>query len=149
MIKYYFLLTAILISLSSFSQTDITKSEAYFSKASSLFDTENYETAILYCDSAITFNAENLEAYAYRGVCKFKLKRFEKAIKDFDLALILNDGYAEIYYYRGLSKLELGANTQACEDLYEAYNLDFKDVLEIIEANCDLKDDSKKEKKKK
>ena len=135
--------------MSVFSQANVTKSLAYFKQASNYFDEQKYETAIKYCDSAITTNAENLEAYAYRGVCNFNLKKYETAIQDFDLALILNDGYAEVYYYRGLSMLELGANKKACADFYEAYNLDFKEVIKIIEANCEIEDKGKNKKPKK
>lgn len=124
------------------------KSKAYFEKANVYFDKADYHTTLLYCDSAILFDTENLEAYAYRGVCKFQLKDYEAAIKDFDLALILNSGYAEVYYYRGLCKKELGADKQACEDWYNAYNLGFKSVMKIIKANCKIQEDPKKEKKK-
>lgn len=137
-----------LMSLSLFSQSNPSKSLVYFETASKYFDAEKYELAIKYCDSAITTNAENLEAYAYRGVCNFNLKKYETAIQDFDLALILNNGYAEVYYYRGLSMLELGAKKKACTDFYEAYNLDFKEVIKVIEANCELeKEDNKEENK--
>ena len=142
--KIFFLfIISIIISLSAFAQTDKYKSQQYFDTANTYFDQENYEVVINYCDSAIKYDAENLEAYAYRGVSKFSLDRYEDAISDFDLTLILNNGYAEIYYYRGLCKLELGANNQACEDFYDAYNLDYKDVMKIIEANCSIKEEKK------
>ncbi len=149
MYKYIFIIIATLISLTGFSQVNKAKSIAYFEKASTNFDEQKYKIAIKYCDSAIVTDAENLEAYAYRGVSNFYLKKYETAIKDFDLALILNNGYAEVYYYRGLSMLELGAKKKACEDFYEAYNLDFKDVMKIIEANCELDDKGKKKEQNK
>ncbi len=128
-----------------FAQTDKFKSDAYFTKANEYFDKEDFKTTILYCDSAIEANSENLEAYAFRGVCKFELKQYEEAIKDFDLTLILNDGYAEIYYYRGLAKFELGDKKQACEDWMEAYSLGYKAVMDLIEDNCELEKEKKKE----
>jgi len=137
--KYILLLVGMLFTINLFAQVDKVKSKEYFHKADSLFDLQKHELVILYCDSAIVQDAENLEAYAYRGVSEFNLKRYEEAINDFDLTLILNNGYAEIYYYRGLSKLELGVKKQACEDFYEAYNLDYKEVMQVIEENCDLK----------
>jgi len=143
--KYLLLLISVLFATNLFSQVDKAKSKEYFAKADVLFDKENYEQVILYCDSAIVSDAENLEAYAYRGVSKYNLNKFEEAIIDFDLTLILNNGYAEIYYYRGLCKLELGVAKQACEDFYEAYNLDYKEVLKIIEANCEIEKNTKKE----
>ena len=138
--KYFILLVSMFFTINLFSQVDKVKSQEYFHKADSLFDMQKHELVILYCDSAIAQDAENLEAYAFRGVSKFNLNKFEEAINDFDLTLILNNGYAEIYYYRGLSKLELGENEQACEDFYEAYNLDYKEVMKIIEANCKLEE---------
>ena len=119
------------------------KSKAYFEEANVHFDKEDYQMALLYCDSAILFDTENVEAYAYRGVCKFQLKDYESAIEDFDLALVLNNGYAEVFYYRGLCKKELGADKQACEDWYIAYNLGMKSVMKIIKANCELTEDQK------
>ena len=92
--KFILLSLISLISLSVFSQANPTKSLSYFDKASKYFDAEKYELSITYCDSAITTDAENLEAYAYRGVCNFFLKKYDTAIQDFDLALILNNGYA-------------------------------------------------------
>ncbi len=133
---------------SNAQNTQEQKSNLYFEKANVFFDQENYQKALIYCDSAIIFNTENIEAYAYRGVCKFQLKQYEEAIEDFDLALVLNNGYAEVYYYRGLCKKELGANKQACEDWYNAYNLGFKNVMKIIEANCELVKDNKSKNKK-
>jgi len=137
--KYILLIVSMLFTINLFAQVDKVKSKEYFHKADSLFDLQKHELVILYCDSAIEQDAENIEAYAFRGVSKFNLNRYEEAINDFDLALILNNGYAEIYYYRGLSKLELGVKKQACEDFYEAYNLDYKEVMQVIEVNCDLK----------
>lgn len=124
------------------------KSKIYFEQANVYFDKEDYKTALLYCDSAITYDTENVEAYAYRGVCKFQLKDYDAAIEDFDLALVLNSGYAEVYYYRGLCKKELGADKQACEDWYNAYDLGFKNVMKIIKSNCELQDDDKRDNKK-
>ena len=144
---FILLLSVLFIVHGLFAQNDIEKSKIYFEKASLLFDQEDYSDAILYCDSAILLNTENLEAYAYRGVCKFNLQQYESAIEDFDLALILNEGYAEVYYYKGLCMKELGANEKACEDWYMAYNLGFKKVIKIIEANCALESEKKKEKK--
>lgn len=124
------------------------KSKVYFEQANVYFDKEDYKTALLYCDSAISFDTENVEAYAYRGVCKFQLKNYDAAIEDFDLALVLNNGYAEVYYYRGLCKKELGADKQACEDWYSAYDLGFRSVIKIIKANCKLQEDEIKDNKK-
>ncbi len=132
----------------SIAQQNKALSAKYFETASNLFDKEAYKEAILYCDSAITTNTDNLEAYAYRGVCKFQLKKYEEAIADFDLALTLNNGYAEVYYYRGLCKKELGADKQACEDWYNAYDLGFKQVMKIIKLNCKLEHKSIPKKKK-
>ena len=125
------------------------KSKSYFETANVYFDKEDYQTALLYCDSAILFDTENIEAYAYRGVCKFQLKDYDSAIEDFDLAIVLNNGYAEVYYYRGLCKKELGADEKACEDWYNAYELGFKSVMKIIKANCEIQDAKNNNKKSK
>ncbi|RLD46888.1 MAG: hypothetical protein DRI86_01885 [Bacteroidetes bacterium] len=135
-----------LFSNISFAQVDEAKSNAYFQTANIYFDQDKYDIAILYCDSAIIANTDNLEAYTYRGVCNFSLKEYDSAIEDFDLALILNPGYAEVYYYRGICKMELGAKDQACEDWYNAYNYGYKKVMSIIEENCDLQDSKEKKK---
>ena len=142
-----FILALSIWSITLIAQTDKFKSDAYFTTANKYFDKEDYKTTILYCDSAIATNSENLEAYAFRGVSKFELKQYEDAIKDFDLTLILNDGYSEIYYYRGLAKFELGAKKQACEDWFEAYSLGYKEVIKMIENNCELEKDKKKKTK--
>ena len=142
--RFLLFIFSIIISISAFSQVDKFKSQQFFDTANVYFDQENYKKVIQYCDSAISNNAENLEAYAFRGVAKYNLDNFEDAIVDFDLTLILNNGYAEIYYYRGICKLELGANDQACEDFYEAYNLDYKEVMKLIEANCSIRDEKEK-----
>jgi tetratricopeptide (TPR) repeat protein len=119
-------------------QKDVEKSSSYFQKASELFDQQSYLQAKQYCDSAIVYNTENMQAYAFRGVCKYNLKDYPSAIEDFDLALVLEKGYAEVYYYRGLCKKELGFDKLACDDWYEAYELGFKKVIKIIESNCEL-----------
>ena len=137
-----------ILGIALFAQTDKFKSDAYFTKANEYFDKDDFKTTILYCDSAIEANSENLEAYAFRGVSKFELKLYEEAIKDFDFALILNDGYAEVYYYRGLAKFELGDKKHACDDWYESYSLGYKGVIKIIEQNCNLEDSGKVKPKK-
>lgn len=130
-----------------FAQDVKTKDAIFFDKGLAYFELENYQYAIMYFDSAIVTNTENVEAYAFRGISKFMLKQYNEAIEDFDLCLILAPGYAEIYYYRGLSKLELEANKRACEDLYLAYDYGFKKAMKIIKNVC--KEDKKIEKEKK
>ncbi len=142
------LLSLVIFNINTIAQADKEKSIKYFEKASIFFNEQNYQMCILYCDSAIIADTDNLEAYAYRGVCKFQMKKYAAAIEDFDLALILNDGYAEIYYYRGICKKELGADAQACEDWYQAYNLGYKKVMAVIKENCELEEKKKEEKVK-
>jgi len=145
-LHHLLLLSLLAIYSFTFAQVDEAKSNAYFETANVYFDENKFDIAILYCDSAIIANTDNLEAYAYRGVCKFSLKDYDSAIEDFDLALILNPGYAEMYYYRGICKMELGAKDQACEDWYSAYNQGYKKVIEIIEEHCDLQESTEKKK---
>lgn len=142
-LRFLLLLSLLSISSLSFAQINKEKSDEYFKIANTYFDANNFDKAIVYCDSAIISNTENLEAYAYRGVCYFSIKDYDKAIEDFDLALILNPGYAEVYYYRGICKMELGANEQACEDWYKAYNQGYKKVMTIIKENCIVGDSIK------
>ena len=145
-------LIVLLLSINSlFAQEEKSKDEQFFDQGLSYFDAENYQYAIMYFDSAIIVNTENVEAYAFRGISKFMLKQYNEAVEDFDLCLILEPGYAEVYYYRGLSKLELGANKKACEDLYLSYDYGFRKAMKVIKNVCDeeqkTKDKSKKEKK--
>ena len=127
-----------LLSLNTLhAQEQKKQDEVYFDKGIEYFDANNYKYAILYFDSVIVMNTENVEAYAFRGISKFSLKQYDDAIEDFDLCLILEPGYAEVYYYRGLSKLELGANEKACEDLYLAYDYGLKKSMKLIKAVCE------------
>ncbi len=134
---FIIVLTAIL-SVNLHAQEN--EGETYFKKANEFFDSKDYKTAILYCDSTILSNAGHEEAYAFRGVCKYFEKQFSEAIKDFDLALILVPGYAEVYFYRGLSYLELENNKKACDDFTEAYNLGFKKAMKLIVKHCEIEE---------
>ncbi len=147
--KQFLLFSLIIFTFSnkSIAQVDKDKSDEYFKTANLYFDEDKYDMAIIYCDSAIIANTDNLEAYTYRGVCKFSLKEYGSAIEDFDLALILNPGYAEVYYYRGICKMELGIKDQACDDWYNAYNYGYKKVISVIEENCNIQDSTKNMKK--
>lgn len=128
------------VTISVNLQAQNEKGDIYFKRANEFFDSKDYKTAILYCDSTILEDAGHEEAYAFRGVCKYFEKRFSEAIQDFDLALILVPGYAEVYFYRGLSHLELNANKKACEDFTEAYNLGFKKAMKLIVKHCEIEE---------
>lgn len=134
----------ILLSINTlYAQDTKTKDAQLLEKGIEYYDAENYQYAIMYFDSVIIINTENVEAYAFRGISKFLLKQYNEAIEDFDLCLILEPGYAEIYYYRGLSKLEVGANKKACEDLYLAYDYGFRKAMKVIKNVCEEEKDPK------
>ena len=37
-----------------------------------------------------------------------------------------------------LQKLELGVKKQSCEDFYKSYNMDYKEVMQVVEGDRDL-----------
>ena len=106
------------------------------------FRANNYESAILHFDSALT----NLSAqprlinnpadiYFYRGLANLYLNQYQRAIQDYDKAIQLDPNLSAVYTNRGIAYQGLQNYDRAIQDFERAVQLDPNDAWEIGRAH--------------
>lgn len=75
---------------------------AYFFRASSYFQIEDYKKSISDCDKAISLNINYSDPYCLKGRNYEALNLFDMAITNFNKAIALDPLYDEAYWGRGL-----------------------------------------------
>lgn len=100
--------------------TDKQNLEAFFHRANTWYQLQQYEKAIDDYTRALEFdlNKNNPLIYYDRGLAKNALSEYVSAIKDFDKAISLSpeDNYYQAYCDRGVSNFMLGYYDKARED---------------------------------
>ena len=109
------------------------RAAAYYNRAMSYLDKEEYDRALADIDEAIAFNSKDADSYNLRGQAHFGKKEFHVAIKDFDKAIALNKKDLTFFFNRGLSLIETGDLNRAIADFNAALKLDPKDVDSLNE----------------
>jgi protein O-mannosyl-transferase len=90
---------------------------------------ENYNTAIL-------TDSTNAKSYNDRGYMKYLTNDIEGAFNDYSTAIKLNPRYPLAYANRAFIYLQWNKQTEACADLYAAYNLGIKNIYSILPAGA-------------
>ena len=84
---------------------------------------EQYESAVIDCNTAIQLDPNWFDAYNIRGMAKLRQDQFESAIFDFDKVIQLNPNIAEAYYNRGNAKFVRWGISAANSDYQRALEL--------------------------
>lgn len=88
-----------------------------------LYESGDYEKAIIEYNQAIKINPDDEDTYYYRGNAHFDLGNYEAAINDFSKVIKIKPNYTDAYYHRGNAKLIIGDKQAAIEDLRKASDL--------------------------
>ncbi|WP_291145150.1 tetratricopeptide repeat protein [Flavobacterium sp. UBA7680] len=123
--KNLLLLSFIMISFSSWSQT----AEIYFNKAFNKAATGNYKSAIVDYTKAIRKNSKFVEAYQNRGVAKYQLNDLQGAMADFSKTIELDDMNADAFTGRANVNFKLSKFHEAIQDCTSSLGLNPRDYV--------------------
>lgn len=133
--KNLFLLSVLLLTLSSSAGLPQNKAAQYLKAALEATKSKNYIQAVVLCDAAINLDNTYETAYFHRGYNKLLLKDFAGALVDFTVCLDLNSENLYAYLYRGLANQKAGNRWAATEDYNSARQIDAMETLAFITGN--------------
>jgi len=99
-------------------------SKVFYDKAMKLFETKDYDKAIIELTKAIEQNSSYSEAYEKRGECYYNLKTYSKAVLDFSEAIKLDKTNANAFNNR--------ANSYYYQKNYDNAIDDYSRVIQIL-----------------
>lgn len=99
------------------------KPEAYYSKAITYFQNDNFSEAIKVYLELLDFEDNKALVYYYLGECYEKLADYEKSIYYYSLSINCDEYFDEAWLGRGVSYFELRMNQQAIQDIKKAIEL--------------------------
>jgi len=102
---------------------DEKKPEAYYSKAITYFQNDNFSEAIKVYLELLDFEDNKALVYYYLGECYEKLADYEKSIYYYSLSINCDEYFDEAWLGRGVSYFELRMNQQAIQDIKKAIEL--------------------------
>lgn len=121
--------------------------EAYYQTALSLYEQQDYETAITYIEDTIVTNhileqSDTMEdIYFILANCYFEQEDYTNAIYNFQSAIALNNENSEYYRDYAISLARIGDTIKASEILGEAIELGIaSDSVYLIKGEIDLSD---------
>lgn len=86
--------------------------------------TSNNNLKVVYCNRAINWKYDLIDAYLHRGIAKSQMGYRRDAIIDFTSCIIINPQNYYPYYGRGLQRLQLNLPYSALRDFNKALALD-------------------------
>jgi tetratricopeptide (TPR) repeat protein len=95
-----------------------------FSRADKSYQNQQYDSAILLYNKALTLDPKSYRAYNSRGLSKIIQKEYYEAIADLTKATELNSQGANAFNNRGLAKYYLGDHEGATKDYTKALDID-------------------------
>lgn len=116
-----------LITLLLFIPAIITFSQSqnrYLNLGVSELKAGNLESSILYFDTLISKEPQNIDAYFMRGFAKGQQKKYDEAISDFDKVILIDPNHSTAYDNRGLCKKNKGDYSGAILDYTKAIELE-------------------------
>jgi tetratricopeptide (TPR) repeat protein len=106
-------------------------SESLLRKAFFLYDTGNYQAALLVFDEIIEINPKCAPAYFGKGNALSYQGQYEKAIWNYDRVILLNPHFSEAYRERAFSYWNLGNLNSAFDDLENACKMNPEDKVAL------------------
>ena len=97
-------------------------------QAKVVYDSGNFEDALLAYNAYINGNNKNYLAYKLRGDCKQKLLKYEESLFDYDTALSISKEDPRVYVSRGAARMSLGKLKQAIRDFDRVIEMDPMDA---------------------
>ena len=98
----------------------------YLSLAATQMESGNFNGAIKYLDSLISYEKNNIDAYELRGYAKGQIQDFKGAMNDFDAMIELDPKNSTAYDHRGICKKNLKDYKGALSDYNKALELNNK-----------------------
>jgi tetratricopeptide (TPR) repeat protein len=116
----FFVISALFLSFSGYSQTENTKAQEYYDIAMNKVFKKDHKGAIAGFSEAIKRDSGFIQAYENRGVSKYLLQDYSGAIDDYDKALNINPWDYNTYVRRGWARFSLHDYTGAFADFNKA-----------------------------
>ncbi len=105
------------------SEADKEKSKSLVSEGHTVYNTGNYQGAIIKYDEAIRSDPFSDEAYYWRASAMYGLKQYQEALPYYNKALEINPNKEQAYYYRALSKYNIKQYDESMPDFKKAIEL--------------------------
>lgn len=97
--------------------------EAFYNRGVALYDSEDYEKAIVEFDQALQLRPDYTEAHFNRGRAYYDLRDDHRAITNFNRGLELSPNDAEAHLWRAEMYADIGDRAKALADLQQAEEL--------------------------
>ncbi len=113
---------------------EVIRAEVHHSHGEEKSIAEDYKSAIVDFDKAITLNPEHVRAYYKRGKAKYHVNDHVGAMDDCTHVIQLNPEHARAYNGRGVAKSKLGESKLDGDDTEKAQHLYQEAVEDITQA---------------
>ncbi len=113
--------------------------EAHYYRALCKYDMENYSGAIYELNKALEINPKKAEYYYLKGRSLYNNAKFEAALFTLNEAIKLDANNGEAFYIRASCHKHEGNMMGACEDLFEAADLNIELADKKIKKYCTVK----------
>ena len=126
--KFFTLIHLLVISLSisiltvSAESSETTKE--LFSKAMEQIDEGRFDDALIYLDSILELDPNQLAALSNKGGVLIELEKYEEAIEYLDRALEINPNHVQTLNNKGIALFRLGSYEDSLSIYYEVFKLD-------------------------
>jgi TolA-binding protein len=136
----FFVISAMFISFSGYSQTENTEAREYYNSAMDKVLKKDHKGAITDFSEAIKHDSCFIQVYENRGVSKFFLQDYRGAIDDFNT--VINKWYSGryqksvAYFWCGIVKFDMGQKEEGCLDLKKAWKLGYSKAHDAIKGYC-------------
>ena len=97
--------------------------KALVNRGNALFNSRNYQEALVNFDQAITLNPNSTDAWYGKGITLKNLKRHQEALASFDQVISLKPNFSNAWYYRGIALGLLKRHQEAIASFNQAINL--------------------------
>ena len=126
--KFFTLIHLLVISLSIsilavYAESSETTKEL-FSKAMEQIDEGRFDDALIYLDSILELDPNQLAALSNKGGVLIELEKYEEAIEYLDRALEINPNHVQTLNNKGIALFRLGSYEDSLSIYYEVFKLD-------------------------
>ena len=99
------------------------KAKTWITEGHAVYNTGNYQGAIVKYDEAIRSDPYSDDAYYWRASAMYGLKQYQEALPYYDKALEINPNKEQAYYYRALSRYNIKQYAESIPDFNKAIEL--------------------------
>jgi len=131
----HFLIITLSISILAVSAESSETTEELFSKAMEQIDEGRFDDALIYLDSILELDPNQLAALSNKGGVLIELEKYEEAIEYLDRALEINPNHVQTLNNKGIALFRLGSYENSLSIYYEVFRLDPYNEISIYNRN--------------